>query len=201
MGFVSTYWASVSSNLAGLGRFRGRQTRISFWPYAATVGVLSAVAAQAILIPELRDTMERMRAFAEAHPDQASIATTAHGTSISIRGLHPELMPDLGSLALPMAVLLAVTVALLAAAVVRRLHDAGRSAAWGVPPVILLVAGVMLMARLFALDAMDWRLFVGALLTNALYLASLLALVVMLAREGVPPPLPAMAPANGRVGA
>lgn len=84
------------------------------------------------------------------------------------------------------------TVALLAAAVTRRLHDGGRRGWWGLPPVIFLIVGLTLFPRLFQstltgeMTPASMKLFGLIFINNLLYLASLGLLIFLLARESQP---------------
>ena len=137
------------------------------------------------MLPELSASMERMQRFAEEHPDQATIERGPGSYSITIHGHHPELMPDFGRMMGLIVVGFAVIIFLLAAAVVRRLHDRGKSGAWGLMPIPFLVFASVAMPKLFNQvgqgDAPDMSLFFAIFINNMLYLASLAFLIVLLA--------------------
>ncbi|MDP3749511.1 MAG: DUF805 domain-containing protein [Phenylobacterium sp.] len=84
---------------------------------------------------------------------------------------------------------LALTVALLAAAVTRRLHDSGRSGWWGVPPLPLLALAM------FGSSKLMWGsgghaqpevglLFIAVFVAGALYNVTFVMLLFMLSRQG-----------------
>jgi uncharacterized membrane protein YhaH (DUF805 family) len=83
-----------------------------------------------------------------------------------------------------------VVVALLAAAVTRRLHDSGRRGFWGLPPVIFLAVGLSLFPRIFQnmlsgqMTPDTLKVFGLMFANNMLYLASLGLLVFLLVRPG-----------------
>ena len=143
----------------------------------------------AIFIPVLTESMERMRAFAAEHPELATVQRTATSESISIRGHHPELMPDFGLMIVAIGALAVAAVLLLAAAVTRRLHDRGKSGLWGLAPLVLLVSGFAIMSALFrqfGQSSVDLTLFGVGFINNALYLASLVTLIIWLVGPSAP---------------
>ncbi len=179
--------ASLSYNLERLAHFRGRESRALFWPYAACVVVPLFVASLAVMVPELKASFDRMLRYAADHPDEATVSQGPGQISVTIDGFHPELMPDLARIAIPLAVILAVAVVLLAAAVSRRLHDRDWSGLWGLLPLPFLGFGYHLFANVFGpggAEEFDVMLFLGLLLNNALYVAALLLLIVQLAKPG-----------------
>lgn len=178
---------AIGYNLANLINFKGRATRSQFWPYAAFVFFLSFAGMGAIMMPEMAVTMERMQRFAAEHPDQATVERGPGHYSITIHGHHPELMPDFGRMMSLITVGITAIVLLLAAAVVRRLHDRGKSGAWGLMPIPFLVFASAAMPMLFAQfdqgepdigSFFGW--FSALFINNLLYLASLVFLVVLL---------------------
>jgi len=172
-------------NLANVARFRGRQTRAEFWPYAAFVILLSTLAMALVMVPELVASFERMQRFAAEHPELATIESGPGGQSITIQGYHPELMPDFAGLLAAMGTVLAVAVLLLAAAVTRRLHDCGRTGAWGLIPIPFLAFAAIVMPRLFQDEGFDFSWFFVLLVNNLLYLGALGVLAVLLARPSI----------------
>jgi uncharacterized membrane protein YhaH (DUF805 family) len=110
--------------------------------------------------------------------------------------------PAFGQVIRGVAIVSAVAVLLLAAAVARRLHDTGRSGAWGLLPLPCLFFGLYKMSQFFAgLARRDPEpgSFTLIFVNNLVYLACLGLLVFLLARPGVPgdnrygPPPPAEA--------
>jgi uncharacterized membrane protein YhaH (DUF805 family) len=181
---------SLRHNLAQLVRFSGRESAGRFWPYAITMFVLIIIAQACYMLPMFADTFERMQRFAEQHPDQATVTSGPGSYSISISGYHPELFPDFSRLIGAVAIGLAIFVVLVAAAVVRRLHDRDRSGLWGLLPLPFLAFGLMGMGKPFAstdpASAFDFRLFAAIFLNNLIYLAALAFLVIQLASAGTP---------------
>lgn len=173
--------AAVRYNLANLFNFRGRETRALFWPYAGLVFVLTIIGIMVAMLPRLADSMTRMQRFAAEHPEQATVQSGPGTYSITIHGNHPELMPDMAAMMTGMDFILAGTILLLAAAVVRRLHDRGRSGWWGLMPIPFLAFASFVMPKFFAQSQPDMGLFLAIFFNNLLYLVSLGVLIVMLA--------------------
>ncbi|WP_165189096.1 DUF805 domain-containing protein [Caulobacter soli] len=180
--------ASIRSGFTGLLRFSGRDTASRFWPYAGLVIALFFLATAAIVAPTVMSSFAKMQAFAIAHPDQATITQGAGSYSIEIHGDHPELMPDMTPFFAVMRAGCAVAVALLAAAVTRRLHDRGRRGWWGLPPLVFLTTGMILFPPIFQTmmrqsDVSPGTLAMFGLIfaNNILYLASLGLLIFLLA--------------------
>lgn len=82
-------------------------------------------------------------------------------------------------------------VALLAAAVARRLHDGGFSAFWGLLPLPFVAYSITMFVRLasqFETGEPDAQLFFIVFTTNVLYFVALVWLIVLLARRSVSGP-------------
>jgi len=174
-------------NLSNLLNFNGRQARGQFWPFAGLVVAFSFVGMMLAMTPAMNASFARMQEFAMEHPELATIEQGPGSYFISIRGHHPELMPDFALVILLTAALLALIVGLLAAAIARRLHDCGKRAAWGLMPLPFIVFAGILMPKLFAQfreSAPDVNLFLALLVNNFLYLGSLFFLIILLAGEG-----------------
>jgi uncharacterized membrane protein YhaH (DUF805 family) len=179
---------SIRHNLSALLRFSGRDPRRLFWPYAAAICLLSWFAIYAVMAPQILGAVGRIQRFAREHPELTTVESGPGHYSVSVRGAPPELMPDMLGMIYGIAPVMAVTVLLLAAAVARRLHDRGRTGAWGLVPVALLLTGFFGMSKIFAGVGSgippDPRLFLAIFLNNAAYLASLVFLVIQLASAG-----------------
>ncbi|OJY53445.1 DUF805 domain-containing protein [Sphingomonas sp. 67-41] len=181
-----TMFKPIAHNLQRLTRFSGRDTRETFWPYAVTLLVLALAASALVAMPPMLETMAKMQRFAVEHPDQATVRQGPGSYSIQIQGSHPELMPDLHGMLPGMAIILLVFVALVAAAVVRRLHDRGTSGAWALPPLVFLAIGMALTPRLLDVrhGGPDLSLLPLLFVNNLLYLAALGWLAILLMRDG-----------------
>ena len=184
-----TFMQAIRRNLAIVLRFSGREPLASFWLYVAGVMGFMTVAWAIPFFMMMGETVDRMRRFAAAHPEQATVTQGPGNYSIEIRGAHPELMPDFGSMLMVLAPIVLVTVTLLAAAVVRRLHDRGLRGAWGLMPLPLLGFGLYgfnrAMAGMAATGLPD-RWFILLFLNNLIYLALVATLIVLLVHDGDP---------------
>ncbi|MEJ2815283.1 DUF805 domain-containing protein [Caulobacter sp. CCG-8] len=178
---------SVRNGLTGLLRFSGRDPARRFWPYVAVVMALLFVGAAATMGPIMGQSFARMQQFAVEHPDQATVTRGPNTYSVQIHGNHPELMPDMAPFFTVMQAGCALVVALLAAAVTRRLHDRGRRGWWGLPPVVFLTIGMTLFPRFFQstltgeMTVESMKMFGLIFANNVLYLASLGLLIFLLA--------------------
>ena len=185
---MASYAANIVDHLKRLIDFRGRESRADFWPFALSIIGLSFVAIAAAMFGPMTDAMRRMQEFARTHPDQATVTSGPGHYSIQIEGHHPELMPDFGSMIGGMSVITVVVVALLAAAVTRRLHDRGWAGFWALVPVALLTSGLLLMPKVMAGDPPEMRLFFLLFFNNLLYIASLAGLIALLVGGSVQGP-------------
>ena len=130
---------SIRHNLANLFRFSGRESRALFWPYAIAIFLLSVAAYIALFVPIVMDMMTRTMAYAQAHPEGLPKAAPGQPPV-----LPPELMPDFGRMAIPSMLVSLAAILLLAAAVVRRLHDRDKTGWWGALPLPFKAIGVAL---------------------------------------------------------
>ena len=178
---MNSFAANIADHLKLLAKFAGRESRGYFWPYAGAVVALSFVAVSLLMIAPMAETMRRMQQFAAANPDQATVESGPGHYSISIQGHHPELMPDFSSMMLGMNTVMAVAALLLAAAIVRRLHDRGRSGFWALLPLPFLAFASIVTPGVMAAGSPDLGMFFVLFLNNMIYIGTLVALVVILA--------------------
>ena len=169
--------------------FDGREDRASFWPYAALAFGLVMVLGMIVFIPIMFSSIGAMQEFAAQHPEQMTVTNGPGSYSISANGNHPAFMP-----AAPMAVFLATNfgmmILLYAAAMVRRLHDGGKSGFWGLIPLPFTVYSSVMMLQMFASFGSDTEpnmtLFFSIFFSNMLYLVALIWLIVLLASPSKP---------------
>lgn len=177
-------------HLASLHRFGGREGVRAFWSYAMFVVVAALWAMSAVTLPAVSGSLAWASEFASKHPDQATVHSGPGHYSVKISGHHPELMPDFAPLLQAMGLIVAGAVALLAAALVRRLHDSGRSGLWALLPLPFVGGAFWLMPGLVAEmhgkgePGMDRFLLLFA--NNALYLLTLGVLIYLSIRPGDP---------------
>ncbi|HEV7692620.1 MAG TPA: DUF805 domain-containing protein [Hyphomonadaceae bacterium] len=186
---MGEYVETLASSLRGLAQFSGRSSRSRFWPYALTITVVSMFALAAVMIPIFIEIFQKMLAYADAHPEQATVSRTSTSFSISIDGAPPEVMSAFGGVAPAIGLFTVVTVVLLAAAVSRRLHDAGSSALWGLAPLPFLAFSLTMFGKLFGQDVASggWvGLFMLVFASNLLYLLALGNLVFRLCQRSQP---------------
>lgn len=179
----------VARGFSNLTRFSGRDTRGQFWPYAGVVFALLMVASMLSMGWMMSDIFADMQAFASEHPEAATVRAGPGSYSISIDPGHPEApIPDFGRFFTGMQVGIVAVVALLAAAISRRLHDRNQSALWGLMPVpFLLFASVAfptMMTDMMETESPDLSLFFMIAANNLLYLVALASLIIMLALPG-----------------
>ncbi len=175
--------------LAGFRRladFKGRDQRAQFWPYALTVIGLSFVGLWLGMMPTMAAVFQQASEVAATNPEAATVVGGPGYYSVEIH--DPTVMPDMGPFFMILGVGVAAAVILLSAAVTRRLHDTGRAACWGLPPVVFLAIGLTafpaVMASLMREHTPNVGLFLLLFLNNVLYIASLLGLVVLLLLDG-----------------
>lgn len=177
---------SLRHNLRNLLAFSGRDDRGLFWPWAITVFVVAMLVDCALMVPMIVDMMRRISSYAEAHPE--GLPTGGPGAA----PLPPELMPDFAGLVAPMAVVNLLAVLLWAAAVVRRLHDTGRSGWWGAIVLPFQLVSLLLgpAAARTALTGTGGGspLATAATFNTAAYWLAFLALLVLLVGNGTPGP-------------
>lgn len=98
-----------------------------------------------------------------------------------------DFTPDFGPMFWALGLTFLVAVVLYAAAVVRRLHDTGRSGWWGVMPLPFIAFSLSVMPQVFGADGVGNEiglgLFFAAFLSNMLYMITLIILVVLLANK------------------
>lgn len=152
--------------LSRLTDFSGRDPRRLFWPYAGVM-VLATMVLMGVINMAF---MSRMMLSADTGA-----------------------MPDFSGMVLAMAIEIMAIVALLAAAVTRRLHDTGRAGYWGLAPLPFLTFGMVgfyVLTQTFVEGTQDISpLFLAIFLNNMIYMATIVTLIVLLA-------LPTKASAN-----
>jgi uncharacterized membrane protein YhaH (DUF805 family) len=184
---MNRFFAAIRHNLVSLLRFGGRDTPAQFWPYAGFVLAILFIVTAAVMLPPIASAMAQMPRIAAANPDQLVVAGNGLHQSISTN-VQPDLVPNVQGIIQPMIFLSALAVFLLAAAVVRRLHDRNASGWWAALPVAFLLIGLAMMPRLFRNFASapepDFALFFVLFANNLFYLLSIVLLILLLAGAG-----------------
>lgn len=178
----------VLHGFRNLTRFAGRDTRGQFWSYAAVVLVIGFALMAVAMSFALGGFFAEMEQFAAAHPEATTVQSGPGSYSISVDAGHPDApMPDMGRMFISLGLCVLVTIALLAAAVSRRLHDSGRSALWGLLPVPFLLFGIgffpVMMNSMMTAEEPDLSLFFMLFGNNILYLVALVTLIVLLCQS------------------
>jgi uncharacterized membrane protein YhaH (DUF805 family) len=176
-------FASIRHNLANLFRFSGRDSRALFWPYAITVFLSSIVANILLFAPIMSDIMTRTMAYARAHPEGFPKAAPGQPPV-----LPPELIPDMRWMIGPATAVSIATILLLAAAVVRRLHDRDKSGWWGAMPLpfkaFAVVIGLAAARTMTGWPPRPSPLTAISSLNSLCWWAAMIVLIVMLVGEG-----------------
>ena len=182
---------TLKQHFARLFDWTGREDRASFWPYAAVVFVIIMVAGMVIFVPMMSRSLHAMQEFAAQHPDQATVTSGPGQYSISMHGDQPGFVPA-GLVVVYLVVTFGLAVLLYAAAVVRRLHDRGKSGFWGLMPLPFIIFSSVQMPRMFASVARggqpEMTVFFSIFLSNLLYIITLIWLIVLLAGQSDPRP-------------
>lgn len=149
---------TFANHFRALTRFSGRETRSEFWPWAGAVVGLTMV-------------------------------ITTFGMAISLASAlgspaDPSPAPDFSGVFISMGVAMVFAVVLLAAAVARRLKDAGWSPLWGLGPLPFAAFSVLTFPRMMTNfgsgTEADMDLFMAVFISNGLYNAALLFLIILL---------------------
>lgn len=131
---------SIRHNLARLLRFEGRDTNRQFWPWAILIFIVQTVAGFLIVIPMMANIMTRAIQIGAFDPKQGQ--PDPEIVAAQMESMMQESFADFDGLWLPLFIFQLVAILLLAAAVVRRLHDRDRSGWWGFIPLPFIVIGI-----------------------------------------------------------
>lgn len=175
-----------------LASFKGREDRASFWPYAALVLGIVMLAGALMSLPMMAWLMQASPQFAAPDPGDVGFSPDLGGLPIPAQSQLAGPALPVGFLAAYFAATFGLAVLLFAAAVERRLHDRGKSGAWGLMPLPFLAYTSVQMIRLFgsvtAAEEPDMGLFFTIAVSNILFWAALLSLIVLLAGASEPDP-------------
>ena len=177
----------IVSGFRRIGQFSGRDSRRLFWPYAAVVLAAGVVAVVIIMSVQIQALTADMQAFAVEHPDRVTTTIAPDEYSVSVSSGDPAFAPDASGIVAGLGAVVGMLILLMGAAVVRRLHDTGRSGLWALPAPIFLVIGLTLFTRVlasFAGPEPDMALFGLLFANNMAYLLSLGVLLVLLLQRG-----------------
>ena len=177
-----------------LATFHGREDRASFWPYAALVlaivMVAGTLAAVPTVVPMMRDVPQSNVQLAD--PDHVAESYGLNDLSAPALDNGSHWLPSAGSIAAYLAATLGMAVLLYAAAVVRRLHNRGKSGWWGALPLPFICYSSVQIPRMFGSLVQggepDTGLFFSIVVSNLLYLLALGTLIVLLVGASDPEP-------------
>jgi uncharacterized membrane protein YhaH (DUF805 family) len=202
---MKLYFRKLGAGLADIFNFNGRMALHDFWPYAITV-VLFLYGVSSVLAIWLQvEIAQRMGSgvWFEDTYDQEVIQRQAEQTLALMNELFRFFIPYA-------AISLALHIIPLAAAIVRRLHDAGRTGWWVLMPLPFSVYGIYLMGNAFSripaivnaereapvIFAFVLEIFV-VIGVSLLWLAALITLIILLCGRSSPkgdrygpPPVP-----------
>ncbi|MCB1474933.1 MAG: DUF805 domain-containing protein [Rhodobiaceae bacterium] len=176
---------SISESLRNVANFSGRQSRDRFWPYALILFVVETAVMMMAFAPEFIASFQRIQQFAIDNPDKVTVQGGRGQQTVTVHGNYSELWPDFDYLVTVIAVVMGVFTVLYAAAVVRRLHDTGRSGFWGLLPLVFLPLPFYLVPRFFSDSMPDLIWVLPLIVNNLLYVAALIFLIYLLTRDGV----------------
>lgn len=134
----------LKDHLTALLDFEGRENRQPFWLWVLITVAAQYVVSSIAAIPLMQTYFQGMAPMFGRDPDYL--------------GKHPEMMSQLmGQTLTPMihwmviinAVVMLMTLALLGAAIVRRLHDGNRSGWWASPVLVAQLAMIIAFSTLF----------------------------------------------------
>lgn len=133
-------WQAIQYNLANLANVNGRDARSTFWYYVLFIVICQFVAGMLVALPML---FEIGGAVVDVANNSAS---SAHGTAPSEAEIQAMMMGRMGGMVGQQVILGAIVnaaaTALLAASLVRRVHDSGRSGLWALIPIVLELAAI-----------------------------------------------------------
>lgn len=169
---------TVPEHFKRLLDFSGREDAGSFWPYAALVFAIVQIIGMVLFVPVM---VHAMGGFA-GHAGQLVTDTAAESGRAGSGPFQPF---PAGQIALYLVVSFGLAITLYAAAVARRLHDRGKSGAWGVMPLPFIVYSTIQMPRLFggfiSQGEPDMIIGISVFFSNFFYIGTLIWLIVMLA--------------------
>jgi uncharacterized membrane protein YhaH (DUF805 family) len=178
-----------------LTQFSGRDTRGEFWPYAGVVFALVMVLGGGAGGVMMSRIMGEFVPHVIAPAMIASSLAPSDTVRVEVVETSPSplaVMPDFTPFFWVQGATVLVFIGLMAAAVVRRLHDRNLPGWWGLAPVPFVAFGVfgMLLMLKSAMDTGMPNFALGGLLflNNLLYMVTLIGLIIVLAQKGTPGP-------------
>jgi uncharacterized membrane protein YhaH (DUF805 family) len=129
-----------SRHLTGLIDFRGRENRQPFWLWILIIYAFQMIVGMILMIPIMINLFQRIMPMAQRDP---------HAFDNNPQVMMQSMAPMMQQIMSMSAVMALVLIALVAAAVVRRLHDSDRSGWWSVPVFAIQIVSPLVMAAVF----------------------------------------------------
>ena len=185
---MNSVLSAVKRGLAGILQFNGRSRRADFWIYAIFVFSLAFIVWGVVMTMEMSRTFAEVQQYANANPGKVTISSGPGGVSYRFNESAPGVGPDFEYLLAWISAIALVSVALLAAAAVRRLHDTDRTGLWMLLPLPFLFGGLWLMKSVFnefqTAAELELGVFALGLVNNLVYLATMAFVGFLLLRSG-----------------
>jgi uncharacterized membrane protein YhaH (DUF805 family) len=180
--------SAIRSGFGGILSFGGRSGRADFWIYAVFIFILAFLAWAIVFGMEMARSFEQVQRYAAENPDKVTIAAGPGQYSVKIKDGAPGVGPDFAHLLKWLAFIGFASIALLAAAATRRLHDTNKSGWWAVIPLPFLFGGLWMMALVHAdmnsAAQLNMGLFGLVFVNNLIYLIALGFAGFLLLRAG-----------------
>lgn len=203
---MNTYFRKIGRGLAGILTFNGRMAIHDFWPYAISLAIVLYAVAIMYSLWLFTGMSQRMVEIAIENPE----AFDSYDRSYDLE-VYNATMGGFMKAIVPMSIVSGVAwMVFLGAAIVRRLHDTGRTGLWALLPVPFSVLGVYVMVKAFdrvpemiALETNDPRIlsflgdFIWGMAASLANTATFIILIIMLCGKSKPqadrfgpPPVP-----------
>lgn len=130
----------LGRHLKGLFDFSGRENRQPFWLWILIVYIAQFVVMTIAMIPLMMSWFDQMMPAMQGDP---------HKFDNDPQAVFQLMMPMMQNMIMVMFVIAVLFLALTVAAVVRRLHDSGRSGWWASPYYAMQIVSPIVMASIF----------------------------------------------------
>lgn len=179
----------IGRGVRNILNFKGRDRRGQFWPYLAVVMVLT-ITAYAIISPTVVYLLSQNVNGVEYASVSGELLIV--NQQMQMEAFQKQMSKFLSGIWGMTAVFVLANIALLAAAVARRLHDRGHSGWWAAIVPVLLMLGGTIFSYLFMSAPMSGDgptatfllTFLAVFALMALYNISLIVLIVFLCLKG-----------------
>lgn len=190
---MSMILRSVRRGLTNVLRFSGHDTREQFWPYCLLIFALMVLVIMAVMIRTSAGLWYFVaKTVFQSFPQDGEV-TLSPSDQEELNFRFDETFATMPETSVTMLLAMSVVTVLLAAAVVRRLRDAGKSGYWAILPLPFFAISAIMIPDTFEsvtgsgsevdLPIPIFYLIPLLSLNNLLYLSSMVYLVVLLAGE------------------